>query len=366
MSRSMQSFKSSVNDYWVHRDHTAHFNQKTQRRWATLVAVIGLALASACSIGPRANSPDALYSSNAAKARQLQVPPDLNDVSAEEQFVLPGDGNGVISRNTLLPAVGAGRYVREGTRDWLELTATPEALWPRLLRFVEDEGFTVDATEPLSGTINTQWRAAGGESGSLAGGVARGSEVRLSLRLERLDDAAGSRLFARYQVSRDRVEDSALWSSDASQPENSSIALRRFLAYLGIENQAARGLISEAVAERLLQGSELESSESGMTLVVHRGLKPSYDAIGTAVKRLGMKLDTRASTATAMNLSDPDNRFADATAESKQFVLLMQAEHVSKIIVEIANIDGTKLEREQETRILGAIQQVLSGEVGSA
>ncbi len=355
MSRPMHLSKSRVSD---HRSRL--------RCCCTLFAAMGLALASACSIGPRANSPDLLYSSNATKARQLQVPPDLNDVSAEEQFVLPGDANGVISRNTLLPTVGAGKYVREGSRDWLELSATPEALWPRLLRFVEEEGFTIEATEPLTGNISTQWRAAGGEVGTLAGAVGKGDQVRLSLRLERLDDASGSRLFARFQTSGDKVEGELLWSSEASQPENSSIVLRRFLAYLGIQNQAARGLISETVAERLLQGSELERSESGTTLVVHRGLKPSYDAVGRVVQRLGLKIDRPASTATAMNFTDPDNRFTDEATGTQPLVLLMQPEHVSKVIVDLANLDGTKVDRELETRILGAIQQVLSGAVGSA
>lgn len=355
MSRPMQSLKNSVSDL-----------RAEKQVLATFCVISLLALTSACSIGPRANSPDVLYSSDASKSRDLQVPPDLNDVSAEEQFVLPGDANGVISRNTLLPTVGAGKYVREGSRDWLQLSATPETLWPRLLRFVEEEGFTIDATEPLSGTITSQWRSAGGESGTLSGGVKKDNQIRLSLRLERLDAAAGSRLFARFQSNADKTQGDALWSSDASQPENSSIVLRRFLAYLGIENQAARGLISRAVAERLLQGSELERSESGMTLVVHRGLKPSYNAIGTAVKRLGMKLDSRASTPTAMNVSDDDNRFGDAATDPLQFVLLMQPEHVSKVIVDIANLDGTKVARELETRILNAIQQVLSGAVGSA
>lgn len=323
-----------------------------------LPAVACVLLISACQLGPRANSPDALYSKNSTEARQLQVPPDLSAVSAEEQFVLPGDANGVISRNTLLPAVGAGKYVREGSRDWLELSATPEALWPRLLKFVEDEGFKVEATEPLSGTISTQWRAAGGESGSLAAAAKSDEKVRLSLRLERLDGAAGSRLLARFEVATTAAGSGTLWSTDASNPENSSIVLQRFLAYLGISNQAARGLINESVASTMLQAFELQQSEVGMTLVVHHGLKPSYDAIGFAIESLGLKVDSRASTATAMNIADSKNRFGAEAAQ--QYVLLLQPEHVSKVIVDVANTDGTKVSQDLETRILKELQSALS------
>ena len=96
--------------------------------------VIATFMLAGCVFGPRANSPDVVYSSDPAKARKIQVPPDLSAVAPDEQFVLPGDSGGVISRNTLLPVLKDGKYVRSGDRDWLELAATPEALWPRLLQ----------------------------------------------------------------------------------------------------------------------------------------------------------------------------------------------------------------------------------------
>ncbi len=331
------------------------------RKHKLLPVVACVLLISACQLGPRANSPDALYSKDSSKARALQVPPDLSAVSAEEQFVLPGDGNAVISRNTLLPVVGAGKYVREGSRDWLELSATPEALWPRLLKFVEEEGFLVEATEPLSGSISTQWRAAGGESGSLAARAKGSEKVRLSLRLERLEEAAGSRLLARFEVASAVPDSSTLWSSAASNPENSSIVLQRFLAYLGINNQSARGLINSSVASTMLKAFELQQSEAGMTLVMHHGLKPSYDAIGVAIESLGLKVDSRASTPIAMNIADSKNRFgADA---AQQYVLLLQPEHISKIIVDVANTDGTKVSQDLEIRILKELQSALSSAV---
>ena len=144
-------------------------------------------------------------------------------------------------------------------------------------------------------------------------------------------------------------------------PENSSIVLRRFLAYLGIDNQSARGLINQSVAASMLQASELTQSEAGTALVVYHGLKPSYDAIGSVVKQFGLDIDARASTATALNINDSGNYFGAPAAQ--QYVLLLQPEHVSKVIVDVANTDGTKVAPELEDRILEEIREALSGAV---
>ena len=53
-----------------------------------------LATLSACSFLRSPNSPDLVYSRDAESARQLQVPPDLTDISDTEQFVLPGQNGG--------------------------------------------------------------------------------------------------------------------------------------------------------------------------------------------------------------------------------------------------------------------------------
>ena len=106
------------------------------------VALIGTAtLLDGCGSLASKNSPDVIYSDNAVQARDLQVPPDLTDVSNAEQFVLPGTGNAAVARNTLLPQFDSLRFVREGGQHWLEFQQAPEDLWPQLLEFLKKEKF---------------------------------------------------------------------------------------------------------------------------------------------------------------------------------------------------------------------------------
>lgn len=328
----------------------------------TVASLLGLMVLSACQIGPRSTSPDIVYSKDAETARKLQVPPDLSAVSPEEQFVLPGDSGGVISRNTLLPAVRQGQYVREGDRDWLALSATPEALWPNLLAFVSEEGFTVDSTQPLAGTITTEWRKAGGESGTLARSAEKTENIRLSLRLERANGEGGvrSRLLARLQTaSANRSGEATLWSAAAAHPEKSSIVLKRFLAFVGIKNQQAQRLIDQDVAANLLQASEIARSEGTTSLVVHHGLNSSYKAVGNAIRRLGLDIDESTSTPTIMNVADKNGKFAPEGG-AERFVVLLRAEHVSKVNVDLVTPEGGKLQPALKSVILRSIQQVIA------
>jgi len=314
-------------------------------------------------LAPNYTSPDSAYSSNAEKAKKLQVPPDLNEVSPDEQFVLPGDGGGVITRNTLLPVVGQGQYVREGDRDWLMLSATPEALWPRLLKFINDEGFTVQNTQPLVGSIATDWQSGGGDSGTLASAEGNKERVRLSLRLERIDsgDPYNSRLLARYQVESGDNE-TTNWSARAAHPEKSSIVLKRMLAFLGIEEQQARGLIPTQAAESLLASTEFENREGRSSLVVHHGLRSSRDALGQAISLLGLSVDERASSRTMIAVKDKERKFVGSD-DTDQFVVLLQAAHVSKVNIDLATPEGAKLDRNVESQFLSALRNALTNGV---
>jgi len=140
---------------------------RSVRKQALQVALIGtVALLAGCGSLASKNSPDVIYSDNAVQARDLQVPPDLTDVSNAEQFVLPGTGNAAVARNTLLPQFDSLRFVREGGQHWLEFQQTPEDLWPRLLEFLRKEKFRIDQTEPVAGVIATQWRPASALAGT--------------------------------------------------------------------------------------------------------------------------------------------------------------------------------------------------------
>lgn len=308
-----------------------------------------------CSSLASPNSPDVLYDRNATEARQLQVPPDLTDISNTEQFVLPGAVGATVARNTLLPQFESVRFVRDGAQSWLAFDTTPEELWPQILAFVRSETYRIDKTEPVAGVIATQWRPASAiaRDGLLNNLINKDEEFsRVAFRLER--EGIGARLFARSQVASSEVvnaenSSSEQWPASSHDPEATSALLSRLMVFLGIEQQKAQGIMSDEQAQSLLDDAVLQTTAAGNQLVLHRGFQPSFREVLSALQSLDFVVSSR---------DDGVGRI-EFTADSATRVIEITPIHVSAVRVAVTDETGRKLDAEQERLLLQALQQKL-------
>jgi len=311
-----------------------------------------------CSALQSQNSPDVIYSTTAVEARALQVPPDLTDVSDAEQFVLPGTPGAAVTRNTLLPQFDNAVFVRDGGQSWLEFTQTPEDLWPLLLSFARAEGYRIDRTEPVAGLVVTQWgtSSADGNTGLLGSLVAGGEKVsRIAFRLERA--GAESRLFARSQSaskaaieSQENTED-ASWPASSHNPENTSALLQRFLVFLGVEEQKARGILSEAQARAALDNATVRSNASGSELIINRSYRSSFNQLLSVIQQLD------GYTLTSSDDSLGRIEVQDATTS---VVLELSPIHVSAVSVSLVSSEGARLPIAEEQQLLSLLARQLA------
>jgi len=175
----------------------------------SLLAALSISL-SGCGFNNPSSSPDVIYSDTSNEAKQLQIPPDLTNVSNAEQFILPGVEVGPLARNRLLPVFAGAKYVRQDNQNWLEFNQSAESIWPLVLEFIRKEKLIVEKTEPTTGLIFTQWTADTEVNGGLLKNLISGDELfsRYTFRLERHN--SGTRLFARsMQLSGDDVNNVA-------------------------------------------------------------------------------------------------------------------------------------------------------------
>lgn len=236
---------------------------------------LGLSLA-ACQIGPRASSPDVLYSKNATEARALQVPPDLSNVAEGEQFVLPGNAGGTITRNTLLPESANLRFVRQGDENFLEIQNTPEDIWPQIQEFLRSEQYPISQSEPIAGVVTSQWRKRSG------------SVVRVAFRLER-GDGNSTRLFTRRQVADDAgatMDADDVWPPFTHDSEKTSELLVRLMVFLGVEEQRALGILNDQDVSAILDDATVKSTSLLTYMDVHRGFLPAFEVVDSALKRI--------------------------------------------------------------------------------
>lgn len=313
-----------------------------------------------CAAFDSDSSPDVVYSERSAEARQLQVPPDLTDISDAEQFVLPGTAGAPIARNTLLPDVEGVRFERAGERAWLAFDTAPEALWPQLLAFLSDEGYAVDRTRPVEGTLVTRWQpvpdAADGVLGGLIGGT-RDPRSRVAFRLERGNDAGavGARLFARRQVAAGRAVDAGTvtdWPSTSTDPETTDALLARLLVHLGLDEQQSRGVLDASAAADVLGDAVVRTSAAGSQLVVHRGYLSAFEALDAALLDTGRRISTRDDSVGRIGFSEDGG--GDA------LVLTIRPVHVGAVRVGVLDTDGRRLDAARERALFDTLANALA------
>ncbi|MBX2838066.1 MAG: outer membrane protein assembly factor BamC [Gammaproteobacteria bacterium] len=306
-----------------------------------------------CQLGYRHTSPDVVYSSDSSTAAPLQVPPDLNNVSDGEQFVLPGNAGGAVTRNTLLPAFRSVEFVRQGDQSWLEISGTPEDVWPRLLAFIRHEQFKVEQTQPAAGIVVTQWRAADVENdGGLLKNLIGNNDAmtRVAFRLER--GGQGTRLFSRVQLS--SAEDAnpdVAWPEESYYPENTNALLSRLLVFVGVDEQKAKGILSPAQASNVLDNAVLRATGSGNLLVVHRGYEPSFSAVETVLGQLNYQI---------IGSDSSVGQIRVINTEQQQWVVSVEPVHISAVRVSLKSADGAAVDDSQAQSLLVALRDALA------
>lgn len=324
----------------------------TRLAWSSIVLATAL---TGCGSFRSDTSPDVVYSKTADASRQLQVPPDLTDVSNTEQFVLPGTVGGPVTRNTLLPQYASISFERSGDQSWLAFEQAPEDLWPRLLAFIRKEKYRVAQTQPVAGVIFTQWRPASAvaKAGLLKNLIGDDEAfTRVGFRLER--NGSGARLFARSQATNEEVATKSTnldtnWPSNSHDPEATSELLTRLLTFLGLDEQKARGIMNAAQVQSVIDNATLQTNGSGSQLVVYQGFQPSFTAVLSALEQLDY---------TVTSSDDGVGRIEFSDAQTP-LVIELTPTHISEVRIAVTDAQGRRLPATTEQSVLNALRDRL-------
>ena len=253
------------------------------------------------------------------KAAPLDIPPDLTQLQKDNRYAVP-DGRGVATasgfqqQRSTAPAVAAAsgeqigqvssdtvRIERNGNQRWLVIKETPEQLWPQLLEFWHNSGFTVETESPQTGIMETNWaenrakipqdfiRRTIGKVFDSA--YSTGERDKFRTRLERRPDGT-TEVYISHRGAEEVLtgpqKETTTWTARPNDPELEAEFLGRLMAQLtGTKVKEATAFVTNAPLEP--QHAKLE----GNKVVVDEGFDRAWRRVGLALDRVGFTVEDR-------------------------------------------------------------------------
>ncbi|MDP4622018.1 MAG: outer membrane protein assembly factor BamC [Hydrogenophaga sp.] len=286
-------------------------------RWVALAA--SLSLLSACSVLQE----DKVDYTTAKRGNDLEVPPDLTQLSRQSRYALPSD---VVSASGLQNGTGAAAPIastapqtlksftleRAGSQRWLVAQLPADQLWGPVRDFWKSNGFELTQNDEALGIMETDWaenRAKLPQDfirstiGKLFDGLySTGERDKYRTRLERRADG-GTEIYISHrgmqEVYTDSSEERTAWQPRPADPELEAEFLRRLMVSLGATpTQAAQALEqAKAVsAARLVQRQDKVWAEVG------DGFDRAWRRVGLALDRTGFTVEERNRTSGTYNV----------------------------------------------------------------
>ncbi len=144
------------------------------KRHAGLSALMSLVLLAGCSeVNQFLGNEESVNYKSAVTQRgePLSIPPDLTQANSDPRYRAPASGSTTYSQfqqqgqaqasqpktSNVLPGRQDMRVERDGDLRWLVVDRAPEDVFPRLVDFWTESGFTVASNNPSAGLIETDW-----------------------------------------------------------------------------------------------------------------------------------------------------------------------------------------------------------------
>jgi outer membrane protein assembly factor BamC len=297
---------------------------------ALAVLMTGAFLLPACSSAPQLDDylPDQRleYKKQREAEENLEIPPDLLAGTFDDAMDVPPLGGAttyseyagekskrrqIASSGDVLPAVKDVEMRREGNNRWLEIKATPQQVWPKVVAFWRSQGILLVEQDPTTGVMKTDWLENRAEIRKdmitnilrkVADGLyATSQRDQYRVRIEPGIVPGATDLYLTHRAMEERFrsnavgeETSTIWEPAPSDPDKEAAMLRRLLLYLGVSQQRAGDLAAQQQEAAASTRSQLTTGPGGEPmLIISEELRRAWQLTGVALDRVGFAVEDR-------------------------------------------------------------------------
>ncbi len=285
-------------------------------RFALLALGTGLLLSGCSTWNQLMGTEESVDYKSTVRGGSLSVPPDLSQINEGAYYRAP-DGVASYSQyaqtqedqsrrsaaDRILPGQEGITVHRDGDVRWLVVDQPAEVLYPKVLEFWGDNGFTIRKEEPGTGLIETDWaenRAKIPEGwirkalGAIIDQVFdSGERERFRTRLERVNGKTEVYVSHQHMVETPTTDGAAFkWVYGKEDPGLNAAMLARMMVYLGTDVQRAQDLVTQA--ERAPQGPEMRVATDGKAaLDMDEAFDRAWRRVGVAIDSAGFSVEDR-------------------------------------------------------------------------
>ena len=341
------------------------------------------------------------YRTAGVKMNPLEVPPDLQQIQRDGRYQqqrgsisassMPASGGTVrTSAPVVAPmAVGDFKIEKDGDRRWLSVPKPPEQVWPQLVAFWQDLGFTLVKNDAGAGVLETSWaenraklpqdlirKSLGAVLDTL---YSTGELDQYRTRLERTD--TGSEIIITHrgmvEVYTTAQKDFTKWEPRPTDPELENEMLSRLLVKLGATEAAARAAVDNPVVTTTppKDRARVVAGQPAATLEVDDNLDRAWRRVGIALDRSGFSVEDRDRAAGLYFVRYVDPKTAgqegspgffaklfgastDTSAAAVKYQVALKSEG-TKTLVSVLNAQGAPDAGENSRRIVGVLAEEL-------
>jgi len=292
-------------------------NTRRNIRLAGVTLGLGLALLTGCSqvnqLMGREESVD--YRSTVA-GDPLSIPPDLTQANANARYKAP-EGTTTVSQyaqtqqqaqsmsaaDRVLPQQEGIEVMRDGNLRWLVVDRPAEQIYPQIIEFWGDQGFTIHSQDPRAGLIETDWaenraKIPEGWIKSALGSILdqvfdSGERERFRTRLERVNGKTEIYISHDNMVETESGDRTGWkWVEGKEDPGLNAAMLARLMVYLGTDVEAARAKVEQA--EMSPTAVQAEQAPAGIAaLRLNEPFDRAWRRVGVALDSAGFYMEDR-------------------------------------------------------------------------
>ena len=269
----------------------------------------------------------------AARARPLEVPPDLTASPVSDAYTIPGstnyssysqaqEGQEVVVEKVLATPDGV-RLERAGAQRWLVVNAPAEKVWPVVLEFWADQGFAVRSENAQLGVMETEWL----DADSIKKDEKAGLGDRFDKMLDQLSGYADKKKFRTrldrgeepntteiYMTHRSvssapddgknriktqlgeidtgyKLDSKTPIAEDAREAEYDAELLRRLMVKLGVEEQKSKTIMAQGVT--IKRADVRKESDGSASLILNDTFDRAWRRVGLALDRVGFVIEDK-------------------------------------------------------------------------